>query len=138
MLWQELYDRTGAVALSVGFTSVTVSPTAEMMEHLPPRLRPGDRDDLALGRRRGLAEQSGWSCGRDLSGLSLVRLHTDRATDPTAVQAVYSDGVATVGVIEQRGRLEGPPPGTQWDPDLRAYVGTAPRRPPPGRPTTRC
>ena len=40
VLWQEIYDRNGAVELSIGFTSVTVSPTAEMMEHLPPRLVP--------------------------------------------------------------------------------------------------
>ena len=58
VLWQELYDRTGAVALSTGFTSVTVSPAAEMMEHLPPRLVPATDHDVALGRRRGLAERA--------------------------------------------------------------------------------
>ena len=122
VLWQELYDRTGAVALSTGFTSVTVSPAAETDGAPPAAAGARDRHDLALGRRRGRLSSSGWSCERDLAGLSLVRLHTDRATGPTAVQAVYSDGVATVGVIEQRGRLDGPPPGTRWDPELRAYV----------------
>ena len=122
VLWQEFYDRTGAVALSTGFTSVTVSPTAEMMEHLPPRLVPAATTTSLSVADVGWLRSSGWSCERNLSGLSLVRLHTDRATGPTAVQAVYSDGVATVGVIEQRGRLEGPPPSTRWDPDLRAYV----------------
>ena len=122
VLWQEFYDRTGAVALSTGFTSVTVSPTAEMMEHLPPRLVPAATTTSLSVADVAWLRSSGWSCERNLSGLSLVRLHTDRATGPTAVQAVYSDGVATVGVIEQRGRLEGPPPSTRWDPDLRAYV----------------
>ena len=122
VLWQELYDRNGAVALSTGFTSVRVSPTAEMMEHLPPRLVPATATTSLSVADVTWLSSSGWACDRDLAGLSLVRLHTDRANGPTAVQAVYSDGVATVGVIEQRGRLDGPPPGTQWDPALRAYV----------------
>ncbi|HZA04428.1 MAG TPA: zf-HC2 domain-containing protein [Propionibacteriaceae bacterium] len=122
VLWQEVYDRSGAVALSVGFTSVNVTPAAEMMEHLPPRLLPATATTSLSVADVTWLESAGWTCGRNLSGLSLVRLHTDRASDPTAVQAVYSDGVATVGVLEQRGRLEGPPPGTQWDPTLRAYV----------------
>ena len=122
VLWQELYDRTGAVALSFGFTSVTVSPAAEMMEHLPPRLVPATATtSLSVADATWLSD-SGWSCERELSGLTLVRLHTDRTAGPTAVQAVYSDGVATVGVLEQRGRLDGPPAGTQWDAELRAYV----------------
>jgi hypothetical protein len=110
------------VALSVGFTSVTVTPTAEMMEHLPPRLVPANATTSLSVADATWLEGSGWTCGRDLSGLSLVRLHTDRAVDPSAVQAIYSDGVATVAVHEQRGQLDGPPAGTQWDPDLRAYV----------------
>jgi negative regulator of sigma E activity len=123
VLWHELYDRTGAVTLSVGFTSVNVTPAAEMMQHLAPRLLPATATTSLSVTDVAWLEGSGWTCGRDLSGLSLVRLHTDRVSDPTTVQAVYSDGVATVGVLEQRGRLEGPPPGTRWDPSLRAYVG---------------
>jgi len=122
VLWQELYDGTGAVALSVGFTSVTVMPAAEMMDHLPPRLLPAMATTSLSVADATWLEGSGWTCGRDLSGLSLVRLHTDSAVDPSAVQAIYSDGVATVAVLEQRGRLDGAPAGTQWDPDLRAYV----------------
>jgi negative regulator of sigma E activity len=122
VLWQERYDRTGAVALSVGFTSVAVSSSEEMMEHLPPRLLPVTATTSLSVADVTWLKGSGWTCGRDLSGLSLVRLHTDRVVDPSTVQAVYSDGVATVAVLEQRGRLDGPPSGTQWDPDLRAYV----------------
>jgi len=122
VLWQEVYDRTGATALSVGFTWITFTPTAEMMEHLPPRLLPAMATTSLSVADVTWLKASGWTCGRDLSGLSLVRLYTDRAVNPTAVQAVYSDGVATVGVLEQRGRLDGAPFGTHWDPDLRAYV----------------
>ena len=49
VLWQELYGRTGAVDLSVGFTSVAVSPTAR--DHGPPAATAGhaEHHDLALG-----------------------------------------------------------------------------------------
>lgn len=122
VLWQELYRSSGAVDLSFGFIAVSITPTAEMLEHLPPRLIPtSNSTSLSVADVTWLSG-SGWSCGRELAGLSLVRLRTDRPMDPTALHAVYSDGVATVGVLEQRGRLEGPPPGAQWDPGLRAYV----------------
>lgn len=121
-LWQELYGEQGAFVLSFGFTAVSVTPTAEMLDHLPPRLVPASAGtSLSVADVRWLSS-AGWSCGRELAGLSLVRLRTDRPVDATAVHAVYSDGVATVGVVEQRGRLDAPPVGTSWDPALRAYV----------------
>jgi anti-sigma factor RsiW len=126
VLWQELYGRTGAVDLSFGFTSVTVSQTTEIMDHLPPRLvTPTTTTSLSVSNVPGLTA-AGWSCPRDLTGLSLVRVRTDRAVDPTVLHLVYSDGIATVGVFEQHGRLDGPPPGSQWSPDLQAYVHHGP------------
>ena len=38
VLWQETYDEDGDVELSFGFTTVTISPSAEMLDHLLPRL----------------------------------------------------------------------------------------------------
>ena len=68
VLWQELYGRTGAVDLSVGFTSVSVSPTSEIMDHLPPRLvTPTITTSLSVSSGTGLTA-TGWSCPRDLSG----------------------------------------------------------------------
>ena len=87
VLWQELYDRNGAVALSFGFTSVSVKPSAEMMEHLPPRLVPAMATTSLSVADVTWLKSSGWSCGRELSGLSLVRLHTDRSADPSGMQA---------------------------------------------------
>ena len=49
VLWQETYDDKGAVELSFGFTSIEISPSAELLDHLLPRLtapappRPGPR-----------------------------------------------------------------------------------------------
>jgi hypothetical protein len=126
VLWQELYGRTGAVDLSVGFTSVSVSQTTEIMDHLPPRLvTPTTTTSLSVSSVTGLTA-AGWSCPRDLAGMSLVRVRTDRAADPTVLHLVYSDGVAAVGVFEQHGRLERPPTGSQWDADLQAYAHHGP------------
>jgi anti-sigma factor RsiW len=126
VLWQELYGPTGAVELSFGFTSVAVSPTADIMDHLPPRLvAPNTTTSLSLSNVTGLTA-GGWSCPHELSGMSLVGLRTDRAADPTVLHLLYSDGVATVGVLEQRGRLDGPPTDSQWDADLQAYAHHGP------------
>jgi anti-sigma factor RsiW len=126
VLWQELYGRTGAVDLSVGFTSVSVSQTTEIMDHLPPRLvTPTTTTSLSVSSVTGLSA-AGWSCPRDLAGMSLVRVRTDRAADPTVLHLVYSDGIAAVGVFEQHGRLERPPTGSQWDADLQAYAHHGP------------
>ncbi len=122
-LWQELYDgEQGSFVLSFGFTAVSVTPAAEMLDHLPPRLVAVSPSTSLSVADVGWLSGAGWSCGRELADLSLVRLRTNRPVDATAVYAVYSDGVATVGVVEQRGRLEGPPPETAWDPGLQAYV----------------
>ena len=126
VLWQELYGRTGTVDLSFGFTSVAISPTAEIMDHLPPRLvTPTTTTSLSVSNVTGL-NAAGWSCPRDLSGMSLVRLRTDSAADPSVLHLVYSDGIAAVGVFEQRGRLDGPPAGSQWDAGLQAYAHHGP------------
>ena len=139
VLWQELYDRTGAVALSTGFTSVTVSPAAEMMEHLPPRLVPTDRHDLALGRRRGLVEQLGL----------VLRAGPVRAVPGAAAHRpghrpdVGAGGLQRRGGHGRRGRAARPagraagghPMGS---PTCGRTCGTGPRRPPPGRPATPC
>jgi negative regulator of sigma E activity len=125
VLWQELYGETGAVDLSFGFTSVVVSPTAQIMDHLPPRLvTPTTTTSLSVSNVTGLAA-AGWVCPPELSGMSLVRLRTDRAADPSVLLLVYSDGVATIGVFEQHGRLGAGPTGS-WDADLQAYAHHGP------------
>jgi anti-sigma factor RsiW len=122
VLWQETYDKYGAVDLSFGFTSVAVSRAKTIIEHLPPRLAvPRTNTSLTLSAATELAA-AGWSCPRKLAGLSLVRLRTDRASSPETVNLVYSDGLATIGVFEQRGRLTAAPQGSQWDATLGAHI----------------
>jgi hypothetical protein len=57
-----------------------------------------------------------------LAGLSLVRLRSDDPGNPGALNLVYSDGLATVSVFEQRGRLSAVPQGSQWDATLAAHI----------------
>jgi anti-sigma factor RsiW len=122
VLWQETYAKDGSVDLSFGFTSVTVSRADTILEHLPPRLAvPRTNTSLSLSSATELTA-SGWSCPRKLAGLSLVRLRSDRADNPETVHLVYSDGLATVSVVEQRGRLTTAPQGSQWDGTLGAYA----------------
>jgi negative regulator of sigma E activity len=122
VLWQETYDKSGSIDLSFGFTSVSVSRADSILEHLPPRLAvPWPSTALTLSSATEL-NASGWSCVRHLAGLSLVRIRSDRATNPDTVQLIYSDGLTTVSVFEQRGLLNVVPEGSHWDAALGAHV----------------
>ena len=122
VLWEETYDKSGALDLSFGFRSVSISRADSILEHLPPRLAvPRTNTSLSLSSAAELSA-TGWSSSRKLAGLSLVRLRTDRAGSPEAVQLVYSDGLTTVSVFEQRGRLTTVPPGSQWDATVGAHT----------------
>ncbi|HSU34485.1 MAG TPA: zf-HC2 domain-containing protein [Propionibacteriaceae bacterium] len=122
VLWQETYDERGEVELSFGFTSIAVSPSAELLDHLSPRLATASTTtSWTTSHATGLSA-AGWSCRPQLAGLSLVRLHSDRAQAPRVLHLVYSDGLNTVGVYEQRGRLDGVPDGLHWEDGLQAYV----------------
>jgi hypothetical protein len=122
VLWQETYDSNGSVDLSFGFTSISVSHGDSILEHLPPRLAvPRTNTSLTLSSA-GQLNASGWSCTRQLAGLSLVRIRSDQPGNPQAVHLVYSDGLSTVSVFEQRGRLNAVPEGSQWDAGLAAHV----------------
>jgi negative regulator of sigma E activity/anti-sigma factor RsiW len=122
VLWQETYDKSGSVDLSFGFTSVSVRSKDSILEHLPPRLAvPRPTTSLTLSSASDL-NASGWACPPRLAGMSLVRLRSDRAGNPETVNLVYSDGLTTVSVFEQRGRLASAPKGSQWDATLGAHV----------------
>lgn len=122
VLWQETYTRRGSVDLSFGFTSVSVSRGDSILQHLPPRLAvPRTSTSLTISSASEL-NASGWSCFRHLAGLSLVRIRSDRAGNPGTVHLVYSDGLSTVSVFQQRGQLTAVPEGSDWDDALGANV----------------
>lgn len=122
LLWQESYDDQGAVRISAGFTEVTLSDRPLGLDPYAPSVRvPTTNVALTLSNATPLAA-SGWACPRDLDGLALVKLRADRMEDPAAVHLVYSDGLITVAVYEQQGRLAGGPADSAWDDTLQAHV----------------
>jgi negative regulator of sigma E activity len=122
VLGRQAFDDHDHQVMSVAFTDVRVSRSTAILEHLPARLDVPTTDTvLTLSNAPELA-RTGWFCRSDLAGLSLVRLRTDSALAPQAVHLVYSDGLATVSVFEQRGQLSATPRGSTWDTGLRAYT----------------
>jgi len=99
-----------------------VSRKAGIIEHLPPRLSVPVTDAALSLSNAGQLRAAGWTCQADLAGLSLIRVRTDRVADPSTLHLVYSDGVDTVSVFEQRGRLDEVPGGSQWDSASGAYL----------------
>jgi negative regulator of sigma E activity len=128
LLWQETYDAAGSLVLSSGFTQVTIGGASDFNAHLPPQMAVSTTTAvLTLSNARALSDL-GWACQDELAGLSLIRLRGDAAANPDVLLLVYSDGVSTLTVFEQHGRLTGAPAGAHWDRALGAYVR-------PGTPT---
>lgn len=124
LLWQETYDGDEQLVQSAGFTSVDVSDNEVFMDHLAPRLAvPTTTSTLTLSSVGVLANQ-GWICEDELAGMSLIRLRAggDEASAAGVLHMVYSDGLSTISVFEQRGAMTSPPAGSTWDANLRAYV----------------
>lgn len=121
VLARSSFDRSGRTVMEVGFTSLRISRSNALLENLPRQLvLPSTSNVMTLSMAPTLGSQ-GWVCRDQLGGLSLVRLRSDHPVAPATVHLVYSDGVATVSVFEQRGALTAPPQGSRWDAALGAY-----------------
>lgn len=122
LLYQQSFDVAGAVVLSAGFSDLQIGTSEQRVRHLPPRLTVSATGaSLTVSAAEDL-QRSGWVCPQEVAGLALLRLHTDRLDDPDIVHAVYTDGLSSVSVVQQRGRLDTPPAGTVFDPVLRGWV----------------
>ena len=131
-LAQQTFDPAGDLLVSAGFAAVEVSPpAADLVLHpvdaasAPSPGPPTTSTALTLSNAPQLS-RAGWSCEERLAGLALVRLRSDGATEPGAVHLVYSDGVSTLTVHEQRGSLAAGPDGSSWDTGLGAWTRTGP------------
>jgi hypothetical protein len=122
LLRHESYDDAGAVSLATEFTEVTIRTKATFMEHLAPRLAMSTTPASVADAQAAELASSGWSCSSELADLTLVRMRSDEAPVPTALSLLYTDGVATLSVFQQRGILAAAPRGSQWDESLQAYV----------------
>ncbi|SDR98933.1 hypothetical protein SAMN04488543_0876 [Friedmanniella luteola] len=126
LLAQQTFDADGGPLVAAGFAVVEVDPPAAELAPLPQRAGVvAASTTLTLSNAPALA-QEGWSCDERLAGLALVRLRSDGAAEPGAVHLVYSDGVSTVSVHEQRGALATGPDGSSWDTTLGAWTRTGP------------
>lgn len=105
LLRREVYDRTGRVIRASAYVDLSVRPASD-----PPRADSRDddgawRDALDASAVRRLRDH-GWSCPASLPGpLPLVDARrSGRSGD--IVQFSYADGIASVSVFQQRGRLD--------------------------------
>jgi hypothetical protein len=127
LLAQQTFDQAGAPLVSAGFASVEVGPPSGGFSAVPASVSPRPTSGTALTLSNAPAlSRAGWACGKRLAGLALVRLRSDGAAEPDAVHLVYSDGVSTLSVHEQRGLLTGGPSGSSWDTGLGAWTRTGP------------
>ena len=104
LLRRELYAPDGSIARASGFTHVRIG-TDSSGPPLPPVLAtraaelvgPASYDDLS---RRG------WDCCAPYLAGGFVLYDVSRTDSGSALRLSYSDGLTTVSVFEQRGRLD--------------------------------
>jgi hypothetical protein len=105
VLRQERYAPDGSLTLAaeyLSFSSTAAAAVAQGASLLPA-------GDSAMSSDQECPD--GWSCEESLHGLPLVWRAADQASDPAALQSVYSDGITTVAVRQRRGTLSDAPSG---------------------------
>ena len=122
---QETYDGRGNLVISSWLTDLRFGAAADVNgpdSRTGPAGQPPRTTATLTLSRAGQLRRNGWICAERLAGLPLLRLRTDQTGDPDLVHLVYSDGLTTVSVVEQRGRLHGAPTGTTRNETLGAWV----------------
>jgi anti-sigma factor RsiW len=124
LLSQELYDGRGNLVLSSSLADLRFGASSDgngNEPRSPDPQQPRTTATLTLSRA-GQLRRGGWVCAERLAGLPLLKLRTDQTGNPDLVHLVYSDGLTTVSVVEQRGRLNGAPTNTTRNETLGAWV----------------
>jgi hypothetical protein len=123
LLASQTFDAAGEPLVTAGFGVLEVDPPAGNLVPPPPSRAEVVPTSTALTLSNApVLSRAGWACTERLAGLTLVRLRSDGAVEPGAVHLVYSDGVSTLTVHEQRGTLTDPPEGSSWDTALGAWT----------------
>jgi sigma-E factor negative regulatory protein RseB len=103
LLDRDLYDN-GTLVRSSRFESIEISRSG-FLAHPPPEMAPTGGSDLPT-RYAGLLGDQGWTCpGHVGAGLTLTALGRVGPAGEV-VEAVYSDGISSTSVFEQRGSLD--------------------------------
>ncbi len=120
LLGQETYDGRGNVVVASRLGDLRFDTSAAQSSTVAA---PAARTTATLTLSRAVQlRRDGWVCAEQLAGLPLLRLRTDQTDDPTLVHLVYSDGLTTLSVVEQRGQLSGAPSGSTHSATLGAWV----------------
>lgn len=104
VLRREVYDQAGRVVRASAFISVAVGPRS-LPAHLPP-MRGIPWSDRLDGAGLQVMRDQGWKVPGSLPGMSLYDARRSSSAGGTALHLGYSDGLSTVSVFEQRGRLD--------------------------------
>lgn len=110
LLRREVYDSTGEVVRSSEFVDVRLDPLAAAFRPLAANLPAADGERVAEDDYAGLAAD-GWACcPAELAGVLELRearrvAEAAGVADVPTVQLVYSDGLTTASVFQQRGSL---------------------------------
>ncbi len=103
LLRRETYD-AGRITRSSGFTELRVTRGA-FLRHLPPELEVPPATTLAMTSAPVLNDD-GWTCpGALKADFTLTRLDSLQ-TAGDVMRASYSDGLSSLSLFEQRGRLD--------------------------------
>lgn len=120
ILGQETFDGRGNLVTSSRLTDLQRGQVNEEAVSLPAS--PARTTTALTLSRAAELRKSGWICADRLAGLQLQRIRTDGPTAPDLVHLIYSDGLTTVSVVEQRGRLDDAPAGSIRDETVGAWV----------------
>jgi anti-sigma factor RsiW len=128
LLGQETFDSRGNLVVSSSLTNLREVSAADGTGAAPADPPPSGSTEqarttstLTLSQAAEL-RRAGWICADRLAGLPLLRLRTDQTDDPDLVHLIYSDGLTTLSVVEERGRLDGGPSGTSRNETLGAWT----------------
>ena len=120
ILGQETFDGHGNLVTSSRLTDLQMGQVSEDTVALPAS--PARTTTTLTLSRAAELRKNGWICFDRLAGLQLQRIRTDGPAHPDLVHLIYSDGLTTVSVVEQRGRLEDAPAGSTQNKTLGAWV----------------
>ncbi|TAK68589.1 MAG: hypothetical protein EPO13_10815 [Actinomycetota bacterium] len=127
VLQRELYDNQGDLAQSAAFQSLSVGTPVLAPELSADAVWTHPVDDARYDQMRA----SGWTCPAALPfGLSLYEVREGEADGADVLQMIYSDGLTTVSLFEQRGSLDGNGPAGFTRADMAGSVAWTRTGPP--------
>jgi hypothetical protein len=115
-LKRQVLDRGGSLLQSSAFTRINLSPTKAQLTDddsagpqrlaASPLLTADELGNAVPANRLGDLQKSGWrSAGVPIEGMQLVDVRVQTSSGEQVLHSSYSDGIATLSVFEQRGRL---------------------------------